>query len=436
MENLQTSTILYGCLIMSVLFGLIIHLLYKAKFDSILVENKMLKDRSDIIQTELIQERKYLNESTSKIELLNKQNTIQESNLSNLRIQLRESKDDEAYQLQKFELIANRILKAQSANLNTQQQASLKMILDPLQVKIKHFEEKVEYTNKESLQRHASLREQIIGLADLNKQMSKEALDLTRALKGDNKQQGDWGEMILESILVKSGLEEGREFTRQTSMRNDEGKLYKPDYIISLPDGKKIIIDSKVSLSAYNRFINEVSEEQTNIHLKAHTLSVRNHVEQLANKQYHDLYHIESPDFVLMFISIDTAFSSALKFDNSLYEYAYHKNVIIVTPATLLATLKTVETLWRNDKQQRNALEIAVEAGKMYDKLVGFVTDLEKVGSQLDTVKNSYNDTMKKLSYGKGDLISRAESLKKLGAKTNKTFNTKVVSMAKSVSGM
>jgi len=254
-----------------------------------------------------------------------------------------------------FKNIAQKLLEEKSKTFATSQKKELNEVLNPLKERIQHFEKKVEASNKESIARHSSLKEQIVHLSDLNKQMSNEAKQLTNALKQDNKAQGNWGELILESILDKSGLEKDREYHVQNSLSTDEGKTYRPDVIIDLPDSKKIIIDSKVSLTAYNQLVNAEEAEESERNLTAHLLSLKKHIDSLAAKNYHDLYRIESPDFVMMFVPIETAFSIALQKEPGLYTYAFDKNIVIVTPSTLLATLKTVETLWRNDKQHRNA---------------------------------------------------------------------------------
>ena len=321
-----------------------------------------------------------------------------------------------------FKNIAQQLLEEKSKSFASSQKKELNEVLAPLKERIQHFENKVDSSNKESIARHATLKEQIIGLSELNKQMSLEAKQLTNALKQDNKAQGNWGELILESILDKSGLEKGREYRLQESIVNDEGKTYRPDVIIDLPDGKKIIIDSKVSLKAYNDFVNPAPETDNKIALKAHCISLQKHIEGLAAKNYHDLYRIESPDFVMMFVPIETAFSAALSKQPDLYTYAFEKNIVIVTPSTLLATLKTVETLWRNDKQQRNAIGIATEAGKMYDKFAALVDDLNKIGQRIGQTQEAYNESMKKLHTGKGNLLTRAEKLKQMGAKANKSL--------------
>jgi len=331
---------------------------------------------------------------------------------------------------QEFKLIAQQLLEEKSRAFETEHKKGLNEVLAPLKERIKSFEDKVDHTNKESIARHSSLKQQIVDLKDVNEKMSSEAQNLTNALKQDSKAQGNWGELILESILEKSGLEKGREYFVQHNLKNDQGRNVRPDVIINLPDGKKIIIDSKVSLKAYEVFVNATEEVNQKTAHKAHALSIRNHIDGLAGKNYHDLYKIESPDFVMMFVPIETAFSAALAANPDLYNYAFDKNIVIVTPSTLLATLKTVETIWRNDKQNRYALEIASEAGKMYDKFVLLTQDLTKIGQRIGQTQEAYNDSMKKLQTGSGNLISKAEKLKKLGAKANKSLPSSLVRRA------
>jgi DNA recombination protein RmuC len=327
-----------------------------------------------------------------------------------------------------FENLANKILEEKSNKFTNQNKENLDAILKPLQEKIKSFEEKVENTQKESVGMHASLKEQLLNLKELNQQMTNEATNLTRALKGDSKMQGNWGELVLERVLEKSGLEKDREYFVQQSFQREDGTRVMPDVVLHLPDSKKMIIDAKVSLVDYERFVN-ASEEERPIYLKAHVNSIRKHVEQLSAKNYQDLYDIESPDFVLMFIPIEPAFAVAINEDNSLYNKAFEKNIVIVTPSTLLATLRTVDSMWSNEKQQQNALEIATQAGRLYDSFVNLTDDLLKVGNQINTVQNSYGTAMKKLT-GKGNLISRVENLKKLGAKAGKSIDDKLLKRA------
>ncbi|WMW78549.1 DNA recombination protein RmuC [Flavobacterium sp. 20NA77.7] len=329
-----------------------------------------------------------------------------------------------------FENLANKILEEKTSKFTEQNKENLKNILSPLQEKIQHFEKKVEDTHKESIDYHAALRQQITGLKEMNEQMSKETINLTKALKGDSKMQGNWGELILERVLEKSGLEKDREYFVQQSHTSDEGTRVFPDVIINLPDGKKMIVDSKVTLTAYERYINEEDSTQKASYLKEHIISINRHVEQLSTKNYQDLYKMESPDFVLLFIPIESAFAIALNEDTSLYNKAFEKNIVIVTPSTLLATLRTIDSMWTNQKQQENALEIARQAGALYDKFEGFIGDLIKIGKKMDEAKVEYSNAMNKLTEGKGNLITSVERLKKMGAKAKKNLPDTILKRA------
>lgn len=329
-----------------------------------------------------------------------------------------------------FENLANKILEEKTSKFTEQNKENLKNILTPLQDKIQLFEKKVEDTHKESIDYHAALRQQIIGLREMNEQMSKETLNLTKALKGDSKMQGNWGELILERVLEKSGLEKGREYEVQQSFVTEDGNRVFPDVVINLPDGKKMIVDSKVTLTAYERYVNEENENDKAQYLKEHVISLKRHVDQLSEKNYHDLYQMESPDFVLLFIPIESAFALALNEDTSLYNKAFEKNIVIVTPSTLLATLRTIDSMWTNQKQQENALEIARQAGALYDKFEGFVSDLVKVGNKIKDSKTEYDNAMSKLVDGSGNLINRVENLKKMGAKAKKSLPENILQRA------
>ena len=329
-----------------------------------------------------------------------------------------------------FENLANKILDEKSNKFTEQNKENMKNILSPLQDKIQLFEKKVEDTHKESIDYHAALRQQIVGLQQMNLQMSKETLNLTKALKGDSKMQGNWGELILERVLGKSGLEKDREYFVQQSHTTSEGSRVFPDVVINLPDGKKMIVDSKVSLTAYEKYINEEDDNLKAGFLKEHIQSIKRHVEQLGDKNYHDLYQIESPDFVLLFIPMEPAFALALNDDTTLYSKAFEKNIVIVTPSTLLATLRTIDSMWTNQKQQENAFEIARQAGALYDKFEGFVADLIKIGKKIDESKVEYGAAMNKLVDGKGNLIVSVEKLKKMGAKAKKALPENVLKRA------
>jgi len=361
----------------------------------------------------------------SEKEILNQELARKSSEYENLQTQNLKRDEDllkQQEQLRKdFELMASKILEEKSEKFTLQNKENIKNILNPLQEKIQVFEKKVEDTQKESISMHSALKEQLLGLKDLNQQMSQEATNLTRALKGDSKMQGNWGELVLERVLEKSGLEKNREYFVQKSFMLDDGSRVLPDVVLHLPNNKRMIIDSKVSLTDYERLVNAEEHEKA-IHLKAHVNSIKKHIDQLSEKSYQDLYDIESPDFVLMFIPIEPAFAIAVSDDNVLYNKAFAKNIVIVTPSTLLATLRTIDSMWNNEKQQQNAIEIARQAGALYDKFYGLVSDLTGVGKKIDAAKSDYSLAMNKLVEGKGNLITSVEKLKKLGAKAKKSL--------------
>jgi len=372
---------------------------------------------------EIRREKEFLNSELSRknteYENLQEQNLKRDEELAKQQEQLRKD----------FELMASKILDEKSEKFTLQNKENIKSILNPLEEKIKTFEKKVEDTQKESISMHSALKEQLLGLKDLNKQMAKEATNLTKALKGDSKTQGNWGELVLERVLEKSGLEKDREYFVQQSFQLEDGSRVMPDVVLHLPDSKKMIIDSKVSLTDYERLVN-ADEEERIIHLKAHVNSIKKHVDQLSAKNYQDLYDIESPDFVLMFIPIEPAFAVAINEDNTLYNKAFEQNIVIVTPSTLLATLRTIDSMWNNEKQQQNAIEIARQAGALYDKFEGLVSDLTGVGKKIDAAKNDYSAAMNKLVEGKGNLISRVENIKKMGAKAKKSLPESIIKRA------
>lgn len=379
-----------------------------------------MMDENNFLKQELNQERTLLSESKEQNLILERDVATLSTNLGNLRERYEESILSQSAAKTQFQQLASKVIEEKTRQFDEDHKRGLKEILDPLKERINRFEEKVDRSNKETLTRHTALHAQLNHLKDLNLKITNETINLTNALKGDNKAQGSWGEIILESILQKSGLEKDREYSVQPSFKNDEGKMIRPDIVIHLPDNKKLIVDSKVSLKAYDAMISADNEEARNMSIKALALSIKNHVNGLSEKKYHDIYKMESPDFVLMFIPIDTAFNAALSYNPELYSYAFDKNIVIVTSSTLLATLKTVDTMWKNVKQQKHAYQIAEEAGKMYDKFSILVDDLVKIGERMDMTKNIYNDAMKRLHTGKGNLISKAQKMKQLGAKTSK----------------
>jgi DNA recombination protein RmuC len=396
----------------------------------------LLLQSKEIAENNIISLQRELKNNQQEKEQLITVNTRQESDLKNLQVKLSENKGEvEKIQekfTKEFENLANKILDEKSTKFTEQNKENIKNILNPLQEKIKGFEDKVDKTHKESIDYHAALRQQILGLRELNQQMSKETINLTKALKGDNKAQGNWGELVLERVLEKSGLEKNREYYVQQSFTNDEGKRVLPDVVIHLPDNKKMIVDSKVSLTAYEQYVNSEDEIAQAQFLKEHINSLKRHVDQLSEKKYEDIYKIESPDFVLLFIPIEPAFAIALNSDNNLYNKAFEKNIVIVTPSTLLATLRTIDTMWNNEKQQKNAVEIARQAGSLYDKFHGLLNDLIGVGKKIDASKTDYNAAMNKLFEGKGNLVTSIEKLKKMGAKAKKSLPENIIERANS----
>ncbi|MCK4561374.1 MAG: DNA recombination protein RmuC [Flavobacteriaceae bacterium] len=432
----MSNTIIYILPILTLIIGIVLAYFYtKLKFEketSALTErNNALFNEKKGIENTIYELQKNIDSLRTEKENINIELTRKVSEINNLETKLTEHKSEVENLQEKFskdfEILANKILEEKSEKFTTKNKENIAQILNPLQEKITIFEKKIEDTHKESIDRHAALRQQILGLKDLNQQMSKDAVNLTRALKGDSKTQGNWGELILERVLEKSGLEKGREYEVEKSftINNENHQRLRPDVIINLPDNKKMIIDSKVSLTAYEQFVNTDDEKEKEQYLKEHISSLNRHVSQLSEKKYEDLYSVESPDFVLLFIPIEPAFALALNKDNQLYNKAFEKNIVIVTPSTLLATLRTIDTMWNNEKQQKNAIEIAQQAGRLYDQFVNLTSDLIKVGNQLKTVQGSYDVTMKKLT-GKGNLIKKVENLKLLGAKTSKQFNENI----------
>ncbi len=333
-----------------------------------------------------------------------------------------------------FENLANKLLEETGKKLNEKQAEQLKHIIDPFKEQLHQFKNKVEQTDKEQYGRIKELSEQIKQLRELNKQMADEALNLTKALKGDSKVMGDWGEVTLKRLLEMSGLEEGREYKLQQSFSSvDEGrKRYRPDVIVYLPENKVLIIDAKVSVKHYTEYAGAEDEAGRQRLLQAHLLSVKNHIRELAAKNYHALEELQgkTPEFVLMFIPLEPAFSLALKADPGLYDEALRAHVVIVTPSTLLATLKVVESLWKTERQHQNTREIVRQASNLYDKFVGFTQDLIHLGKKLEDAKGFYEASMNKLTSGKGNLIRSVERIKKLGLQPKKQLPENVLRRA------
>ena len=391
--------------------------------------NKIVELENTVINLEV--ERDTFRNEKESINLELTQRNTEYENLQQLHLKSEADLEKRQEQLRKdFEILATKILDEKSEKFTLQNKENIKNILVPLQEKIKDFEDKVDKTHKESIDYHAALRQQIIGLKELNTQMSKDAINLTNALKGDSKAQGDWGETQLEMILEKAKLKKGIHYTTQGGFRDEDGKLKKPDFIINLPDNKHLIVDSKVSLTAYESYYNAENEDLKSESLKKHLSSIRKHIKELGEKKYTELYGINTPDYVLMFVPIEPALLIALNENNKLYLEALDKGVVLVSTSTLLATLSTVSSIWKQEDQKKNVLEIAKRAGAMYDKFEGFVQDLLKIGKSINTSKESYDSAMNKLVDGKGNLISSIEKIKKLGAKAKKALPEAILTRA------
>jgi len=379
------------------------------------LETKLEKERQDIIE---------LNKNNSTLLAIN----------DGLEEKLKSQKEEldklqERFKVE-FKNLANDILEEKTKKFTDQNKTNLTEILNPLKEKIREFQHKVEETNKEGIGRHGELRKQIEMLADLNQQMTKDAKNLTKALTGESKTQGNWGEFILESILEKSGLVKDREYVVQESVTIDSNR-FQPDVIVKLPDNKNIIIDSKVSLVDYERMISAEEETERAKYLKQHLDAVRSRVKELSEKKYQNMYDMEGGlDFVLLFMPIEPAFAMAVQFDGRLFLDAYEKNIVIVSPSTLIATLRTIASIWRQEHQNRNAMEIARQGGALYDKFRDFTEDLIKVGDSLKSTKKNYDQAMNKLSEGKGNLVRRTEVLKELGAKATKSIDNRLIDRA------
>ena len=359
--------------------------------------------------------------------------TQKNSEYKNLQEKLEEQKA-EVEKLQEkfsteFENLANKILEQKSEKFTILNKENIQNILNPLQEKIKTFEEKVENNSKDFIERHAQLGKQLQYLNEQNIKISEEANNLTKALKGENKTQGNWGELILERVLEKSGLVKDREYFVQKAYENGEGKKVLPDVVLHLPGDKRMIIDSKVSLVAYEKYVNEEDENQRARHLKEHLRSLNNHISDLSSKKYEDLYQIQSPDFVLMFIPVEPALYLAQNLDNSFFYTAFQKNILLVSPTTLLSVLRTIDTLWSNENQQQNALEIANHAASLYHKFKILLDDLETVGNRLSSTSSAYETAMKKLT-GQQNLIKDIDKLEALGISPKQKLSQKWLSRA------
>ncbi|MGQ1908806.1 DNA recombination protein RmuC [Marinifilum sp. RC60d5] len=400
-------------------------------------ENIFIKEKSDLShQLSILEERANnlmrektrlevaLDEEREKNQNLTRSVSVSATERKNLEEKLTSQKQ-ELEELQKkftqeFENIASKILKENTKEFTSSNQKNMSDIMGPIKEKLILFEKKVEETYDKELRDKISLKEEVKKLYDLNTRISDEANNLTKALKGDVKKQGNWGEVVLERILERSGLSKGEEYEREVVMQNSEGQIIRPDVIIKLPENKHVIVDSKVSLIAYERFVNTTNNIEAEKFQKEHIVSLKAHVKELADKHYQSSESLDSPDFVLMFVPIESSFAMAVQYDQELFSYAWEKKIVIVSPSTLLATLRTIASIWKQEHQNRNVLEIARQGGALYDKFVGFVDDMQNLGRQMETTKKTYSAAMNKLSDGKGNLVRNAEKIRELGAKVKK----------------
>ena len=431
MENIQILQIVIGI----ILGGIVVSLYFNNKkgvntgLDN--PENTVSKDLYDVEKERLVSVENEMKEKENLIIDLKSDIAKKDENLSNLKERLEEEKKrlkEQHDQLKtEFENLANEILDKKSEKFVKQNKENLDKILDPLGEKIKSFEKSVQEKYENELKGRSGLEEQIKLLTELNKQISQDAVNLTQALKGDSKSQGDWGEFQLEVLLEKSGLEKGLHFEMQTSFEDEEGNRKQPDCVVNLPEDRNLIIDSKVSLTAYEQFVNTENEDEISLYLKKHNDSIKTHIKELAGKEYSKLYNINTPNFVLMFVPIESAMTLAFQNDRDLYNFAYSKNIILVSTSTLMAIMSTVSYMWTQENQKKNVLEIARQSGALYDKFDNFIKDLISIGKYIDQSGRKYDDAMNKLTSGKGNLVKRAETIKKLGAKTSKSLPQELI---------
>ena len=411
--------------------GFALFFIYRTRLNS---EYKIFEEKIRDLTVSIDKEQLSGNQKNEEILELNRQISAKESDNKHLTERMSEQKGEIDKIQDKFRIefknLANDILEEKTKKFTEQNSIRLGEILNPLNQKIKEFEKKIEETYDKETQQRVSLKEEVKRLAELNQLVSKEASNLTKALKGEAKTQGNWGEVILENILEQSGLAKDREYYIQPSFTKDSGTRLQPDVVVTYPGERSVIIDSKVSLTAFERYVSAESEKQQVIALKEHLVSVKNHIKELADKNYHDIAQLKSLDFVMMFLPVEPAYHLAIQEDPNLWNYAYEKRILLISPTNLIAALKMVESMWRQEYQNKNVLEIARQSGALYDKFEGLISDLTDLGKRLDSAQGHYHSTMNKLSEGKGSLVSRVEKIKKLGAKTKKSLPEDIVEKA------
>jgi DNA recombination protein RmuC len=385
--------------------------------ESALQQYNRFEDEATLLRNNIADKEERINTLTASV-------SERDADLRNLRGKLDEQKEDLEKMNERFKMefknLANEILEEKSKRFTEHNREKLDELLKPFNENLKDFKKKVEDTHLEGEKGRASLFTKIKDLEELNIRISDEAHALTRALKGESKTQGNWGEMILESILEKSGLVKDREFFKQVSLVTDEGRKQQPDFIVKYPGDRSIIIDAKVSLTAYEKYCDTEDNSEKETWLKAHLVSVKNHINELTGKNYQDLYQINTLEFVMMFMPVEPAFLLAINADPNLWNYAYERRILIISPTTLFAALKMIESMWRQEYQNRNVMEIAAQGGALYDDFVLLAEKLLKLGKRLDDAREYYDEVIRKLSTGKGNLVGRVEKLKKLGVRAKR----------------
>lgn len=411
-------------------------------------ENSILLQRASTAEAQASERQRQLESSVAEREEIAQRNEQLRSEMNSLQRTLAEAQRDLAHERQQssekltllesareqlsnqFKALANDILEEKSKRFTEQNQTNIGQLLEPLKTRLGEFQSKVEEVQKESIAGRSELKTHLENLQKLNHQLSQDAANLVTALRGSSKTQGDWGEFILEQLLESSGLRKDVEYLVQESFSTEENKRARPDVILNMPGGKHLVIDSKVSLLAYTDYCNCDEKEKQTAFLAQHLTSVRAHMTGLAKKNYQSLYGLKSLDFVVLFVPIEPAFMLAIAQDAKLWQEAYERNVLLVSPTTLLFVIRTVASLWRQEHQRSNVKQIVDRGGELYDKLVGFVSELEKVGEQLKKANSSYDDAFRKLTTGRGNVIRQAEMLRKLGVKPNKNLPTALVDTA------
>lgn len=398
---------------------------------------KAFNEKINLLNNELQLSRNESEKKSTEIITLTKNLASATTDNNHLQNKLTEQKEElnrinEKLQVE-FRNLANSILEEKSKKFTEQNQANLDQLLKPLNEKLKDFEKKVEETYDKEAQQRFSLKEEVKRLAELNQVISQEAHNLTKALKGDSKTQGNWGEVILENILEKSGLTKDREYFIQKSFTTDDGRRLQPDVVVAYPGERSIVIDSKVSLVAYEKLTIAVNTDEQQQAIKEHLASIKRHIDDLSSKAYHTLYELKSLDFVMLFMPVEPAYMIAVQNDPGLWNYAYEKRILLISPTNLIAAMKMVESMWRQENQNKNAEEIARQAGNLYDKFEGLMTDLIELGKRINGIQEYYKTSMNKLTDGKGSLVSRIENIRKLGAKNKKNLPQSILNRVEEI---